>query len=178
MVIFHSYVSLPEGILKDMNIQSYSRIFPKNGWFIGVMPLGMWTQIILPVFFVWRIDSSWNRKNQMFVANVVFRVNSWHPSNTFKHNVYPTNIVTLTRHMIFLDALLQWWILGVENNLSKTGLNVNLWTKPITIQSKLMGYVMNPIHNYFILSRPEFNIYIYDYICILFPCWSVKKNDP
>ena len=97
----------------------------------------------------------------MSAANVVFRANSWHPSNTFKHNVYPTNIVTLTRHMIFLDALLQWWILGVENNLSKTGLNVNLWTKPISIQSKLMGYVMNPIHNYFILSRPEFNIYIY-----------------
>ena len=94
---------------------------------------------------------------------------------THSNTMCTQQIVTLTRHMIFLDALLQWWILGVENNLSKTGLNVNLWTKPITIQSKLMGYVMNPIHNYFILSRPEFNIYIYDYICILFPCWSVKK---
>ena len=60
-----------------------------------------------PSFFCVENSQVLKLQNQMFAASVVFRVNSWHPSNTFKHNVYPTNRVTLTRHMIFLDALLQ-----------------------------------------------------------------------
>ena len=152
--IFHSYVSLP-GVMEYSEGYEYSIIFTNipQEWLIYRGNATRYVNTNPPSLFCVENRQFLKPQNQMFAANVVFRVNSWHPWNTFKHNVYPTNIVTLTRYMIFLDALLQWWILGVENNLSKTALNVNLWTKPITIQSKLMGYVMNPIHNYFILSR-------------------------